>query len=115
MTARKLFGRTSVPMVEVPCMHERSLSEYLLPMLLDRRIDALRQWLGTRDERVIALVGHGQFFKRALGKGSVQNNVEIIECSFTSQSGFHAARSVFDGFPPPDHGASHADGSVCQD
>jgi phosphohistidine phosphatase SixA len=98
-TARVLFGGTNVPMMEVPQMYERTLPEYFFPFLLERRVEAVREWICTRNEQVIALVGHGQFFKRALGNGATQNNVEIIECSFDPQSGFVQKQSVFDGFP----------------
>jgi broad specificity phosphatase PhoE len=104
-TARALFGKTAIPMVEVPELHERTVSEYFLPALLDRRIDAVQRWLRTREERVIALVGHGQFFKRALGNADVQNNVEIIECQFDASSGLQLRSnnrgSAFGGFPAP--------------
>ena len=55
---------------------------------MDRRIEQLRSWLAERDEAVIVLVGHGQFFKHCLNRGFVQANVSVLECSFSARSGF---------------------------
>ena len=55
---------------------------------MDSRIEQLREWLAERDETVIVIVGHGQFFKRCLNRGFVQANVSVLECSFSARSGF---------------------------
>ena len=44
---------------------------------MDSRIEQLREWLAEREERVIVIVGHGQFFKRCLNRGFVQANVRV--------------------------------------
>ena len=102
-TAKAVFGGRGPPLVEFPGMYERTVSEYLLPTLMDQRIVNLQRWLATRDETVIALVGHGQFFKRCLGASQVLQNVAIVECSFDSPTGFSSTFDrVFDGYPDPD-------------
>jgi len=57
----------------------------------------------TITEKVIALVGHGQFFKRCLGASRVMENIEVVECSFNATTGFGVFKSVFEGFPDPNH------------
>ena len=76
---------------------------------MDSRIEQLREWLAEREERVIVIVGHGQFFKRCLNRGFVQANVSVLECSFSARSGFslqaelHPAAEVAAGeAAPPD-------------
>ena len=128
-TASAIFDRDhdhKPPIVEMPDMYERTASEYLMPSLMDRRIERLFQWLSVRDgvltpifrishsvclmlvfciflrtEAVIALVGHGQFFKRCLGLPRVMSNVEVIECSFNNRTGFGAYKTIFEGYPEP--------------
>ncbi len=102
-TANAIFKGRGPPLVERPEMHERTVSEYFMPSLMDQRIELLREWLANRDESVIALVGHGQFFKRCLGAPRVMENIEVIECSFNSVTGFGLFSSVFDGFADPNH------------
>ena len=101
-TARALFGGTERPLLMLPFLHERTLSEYLIPTLLDGRIAELRAWLDRREERVIALVGHGQFFKRALGLPRSQPNVSVMACTYTPADGFgNATLCEGTGFGPP--------------
>ena len=91
-TARRLFGdcgpSLTPPFVEVPFIYERTPSEWASITGLDARIEQLCAWLAERDESVIVLVGHGQFFKRCLHRGFVQANVSILECSFSARDGF---------------------------
>ena len=68
--------------------------------MLDARIAEVRRWLDSREERVIALVGHGQFFKRCLKAPGVQHNVSIIESSY-SAAGFTPSSLAFEGFAEP--------------
>ena len=101
-TALAVFEGRGAPLLELPQMHERTVSEYMLPSLIDQRIEDVVTWLASREERVIALVGHGQFFKRCLGSGRVQQNVEVIESGFNISTGFGVFRTVFDGYPDPE-------------
>ncbi len=107
-TAMAVFRSRGPPIIELPQMYERTVSEYLWTSLLDARIENVCQWLSSREETVVALVGHGQFFKRCLGASRVQRNIEIIECSFNAKTGFGAFRSVFEGYAEP-KGASEQD------
>ena len=66
-TARSLFAEFPRPLVQLPPLHERTMSEFFFPFLLDRRVAQVCSWLDAREERVIALVGHGAFFARCLG------------------------------------------------
>lgn len=107
-TAHAIFQGRVDTMVIRPEMHERTVSEWAMPFLMDRRIDELRKWISSRDEPVIALVGHGQFFKRCLGLSRVMENVEVVQCSFNVGTGFQlcSSSSVFEGFKDPNHSAS---------
>ena len=91
-TARQLFGdcgpSLTPPFLEVPFIYERTPSEWASITGLDARIEQLRDWLAERDESVIVLVGHGQFFKRCLQRSFVQANVSFLECSFSARDGF---------------------------
>ena len=69
-------------------IYERTTSEWASIAGMDSRIEQLRSWLAERDETVIVIVGHGQFFKRCLNRGFVQANVSVLECSFSAHSGF---------------------------
>ena len=102
-TAEALFSGHRRPLLTLPALHERTVSEYFFPWLLDARIREVHDWLGSREERVVALVGHGQFFKRCLGAEAVQPNVSVIESTFRSSSGFSAAPGglAFEGFAEP--------------
>jgi len=84
-TAIALFGSTSVPLVEVPFMYERTLSEYFNTAAFDRRFRQIEQWVAGRPEASIALVAHGQVFKRAVGIHP--ENLGVIECTFTEGEG----------------------------
>lgn len=82
-TAAGLFSEhQSLPRLELPWLYERTLLEYINSAGFDRRIAQLRPWLATRPEQTIALVGHGQFFKRLLGRAVVQPNLSALECKF---------------------------------
>mmetsp|Transcript_83640 Transcript_83640/g.166994 ORF Transcript_83640/g.166994 Transcript_83640/m.166994 type:complete len:209 (-) Transcript_83640:331-957(-) len=100
-TCQAVFGERGAPIVELPFMYERTPSEWVWQSMMDQRIAALAEWLNSRQEHVIALVGHGQYFKRCLGLQRVQHNIEILEVSYNSTTGFGAYRSVFAGFPDP--------------
>ena len=103
-TARALFSGHPKPLVLLPPLHERTVAEYFFPWMLDARIQQVRDWLDSRDERCIALVGHGQFFKRCLQASSVQPNVSILRSTYSSSEGFVPARDgvvAFPGFPEP--------------
>ena len=61
-------------------------------------------WLDSRDESCIALVGHGQFFKRALRLDDVQPNVSIIRATYSRREGFVVQPEggmAFPGFAEP--------------
>jgi len=87
-TAHALFSGCGAPFVELPFIYERTTSEWASIAGMDSRIEQLRSWLAERDETVIVIVGHGQFFKRCLNRGFVQANVSVLECSFSAHSGF---------------------------
>ena len=110
-TANAIFQGRGPPLVERQEMYERTVSEYFAPSLLDQRIEQLREWIVSREETVIALVGHGQYFKRCLGAPRVMENIEVIECSFNSVSGFGLFSSVFGGFEDPNHATTHVLGT----
>ena len=77
-------------------------------MELSRFVAGLAQvcsWLEAREERVIALVGHGAFFARCLQASAVQPNVAIIEATYSSAAGFVApadSKLAYAGFPEPE-------------
>ena len=48
-TANAVFGERGVPMVERAEMVERTAAEYLMPSLMDQRIDVLCEWLASRE------------------------------------------------------------------
>ena len=89
-TARALFAAFPRPLVQLPSLHERTMTEYFFPWLLDQRVAQVRSWLDAREERVIALVGHGAFFARCLGASRVQPNVSIVEATYSPAAGFVA-------------------------
>ena len=97
-TARACFEGREIS--ELECLHERTLSEYFIPWLLDRRIGALRDWLDARPEQRIALVGHGQFFKRCLGAPEVLRNVGVVEVAYENRVFTAKPKTVWPGFAP---------------
>lgn len=103
-TAAALFPRFAQhqKMVELPQLHERTITEYFFPALMEARIQHVRRWLEGRPEKVIALVGHGQFFKACMGAAKVQPNVSIAETDYSSATGFTASKIVYGGFPEPE-------------
>ena len=101
-TAMALFSGHHRPLELLPPLHERTIAEYLFPSLLDNRIRQVCEWLNGREERIIALVGHGQFFKRCIGApGAVQPNVSILETKYSREGGFRCVRTAYAGFPEP--------------
>jgi ribosomal protein S18 acetylase RimI-like enzyme len=86
-TARGIFGGCDdIPMFNLPCFHEKTLWEYAYEPSLDSRIAETETWLRSRPEAVIAMVGHGQFFKRWLGLSESPDNTEILECLWSESS-----------------------------
>ena len=107
LTAQALFPKYlgSERMVELPPMHERTVTEYFFPALMEERVRQVRRWLEGRSEHTIALVGHGQFFKMCMGGGQKQlRNVSIMETTYSAETGFTAADApvTFAGYPEPD-------------
>ena len=104
-TAKAVFAGFTRPLVTLPPLHERTISEYFFPWLLDARIRQVRDWLEARPETVIALVGHGQFFKRCIDAPGVQPNVSIIRTKFSRSNGFvpdtESESLSFGGFAEP--------------
>ena len=90
-TAKAIFAAHPKPMIVLPALHERTVTEYLFPWMLDARIAQVRAWIDAREEQCIALVGHGQWFKRCCGAPAVQPNVSIIRSIYTSAAGFVAS------------------------
>jgi broad specificity phosphatase PhoE len=87
-TAMGLFnGCDSIPIMELHCLVERTAFEYLYVTPLDTRISQANEWLRSRSEETIVIVGHGQFFRRWLGLAYTQNNVHVMECSWTQEGG----------------------------
>jgi phosphohistidine phosphatase SixA len=80
----------SSSMLELPWFHERTLFEYI-PYLgyipFDTRIQQTNDWLKTRQEKTIAMVGHGQLFKRWLNAPHSPANVEALECVWSPENG----------------------------
>ena len=105
-TAKALFAGHPQPFALLPSLHERTLTEYLFPSLLHARIQKVRDWLDTRPETCIALVGHGQWFQHAVGAARVQPNVSIIRTKYSRATGFVADDGplVFAGFSEPKPG-----------
>ena len=105
-TAWALFPQwiNSSRMVSLPALHERTLTEYFFPQLLEARVRQVRSWIEGRGEKTIVLVGHGQFFKTCLGLSKSQRNVSILETTYTPESGFTPTSTavVFEGYPDPD-------------
>ena len=107
-TAAAIFPRFA-NFCTLPALVERSVTEYFFPQRMDARIDEVKSWLDGRQEKVIALVGHGQFFKRCMGKerppgmgsGEVQANVSIIKCTYSATAGFRDCQLAFDGYRDP--------------
>ena len=100
-TARALFPSFARSMIEVPSLHERNLTEFFFPWLLQGRIDEVKKWLNARPEKVVALVGHGQFFRQCLGARGVQRNVSVLDCTSSPEAGFQAKGTVYHGFDDP--------------
>ena len=104
-TARTLFAGFPQPLVQLPPLHERTMTEFFFPFLLDRRVAEVCSWLDAREERVIALVGHGAFFARCLGASRVQPNVSIVETTYSPAAGFVPRadhRFAYPGFSEPE-------------
>ena len=102
-TARSLFSNSGLTMVVKPELQEAGVLENFMPSLMDSRIQSLCQWLDERDEKVIALVGHGQYFKRLQRAGEVQPNVSVIECKYTRGDCICRPIAVpFEGYGMPD-------------
>uniref|UniRef100_A0A7S4BA34 Phosphoglycerate mutase (2,3-diphosphoglycerate-dependent) n=1 Tax=Chrysotila carterae TaxID=13221 RepID=A0A7S4BA34_CHRCT len=92
-TASGLFGSAGVPLIELPFIYEKTLVEHVRPGQMDERIRSLCGWIDARPEREnIVVVGHGQFFKRLLGRDAVQANVSALECTFSKGKGFSFVR-----------------------
>lgn len=81
------------PLTMLSFLYEQTVPEFFAPMLMDWRIAALRRWIDSRPERVIVLVGHGQFFRRATGRAAVQPNLSVLTCDY-GVDGFGATEFV---------------------
>ena len=99
-TARAIFDGRAEHIVELPCIYERGPWEYFFPSFLDARVAQFRDWLASREETCIAVVGHGQFFKVATGAPSVQANVSIVQVEYSDEGGFGARELAYQGFRP---------------
>lgn len=86
-TCRAVFGSSQLETVESSLFREWYVDseELLCPEHGDwnTRIDACFDWLASRPERVIAVVGHGQLFHTMLqGREPHFYNVEVRRCIF---------------------------------
>ena len=82
-TAIGFFAKTSVPLVRLPFLYERTLTEWAARPLMDLRIAELGAWLEHRPEQTIAVVGHGQYFERLGRRDGVQANASVLEYTFS--------------------------------
>eukprot|EP00928_Gymnodinium_smaydae_P100040 TRINITY_DN9713_c0_g1_i1.p1 TRINITY_DN9713_c0_g1~~TRINITY_DN9713_c0_g1_i1.p1 ORF type:complete len:214 (-),score=28.05 TRINITY_DN9713_c0_g1_i1:409-1014(-) len=87
-TCAALFGSLNVPVLEL-----RTLREFYLPKdfcsscTFAARVRKCEELLASRPERVIAIVGHGMYFKRLQrGKAAHFDNVEVRRCTFDVRS-----------------------------
>jgi phosphohistidine phosphatase SixA len=87
-TAMGIFPKDgSIPLLELPFIFERTIFEYAMPSGLGTRIQNLHTWLCSREESVVAIVGHGQFFKMWLRLTDTQHNLSCIKCAWSSDEG----------------------------
>lgn len=100
-TAIGFFSNTAVPLVQLPFLYERTLTEFAARMLLDLRICELRSWIEQRPEQTIAVVGHGQFFARLGRRDGVQANASVLEYNFEPTRGFEFVSEVLSVPPRP--------------
>lgn len=84
-TAEALF-KGNVEMTELSFLYERTPYEYITDNSVYARRKKLREWLSTRNEKNIVLVGHGQVWQQALEREEHQDNLSIIECDFDPNS-----------------------------
>lgn len=49
------------------------------PHVFEDRVERFRSWLGERPERLIAVVGHGTFFNRLVGRYLANCEVAVLE------------------------------------
>lgn len=86
-TFEALLGdwRGATPVVELPVLVERTPCEAITGRGFVERVDDFRDWLSQRPESRIAVVGHGQFFRKLLrgcnSDGSI-GNAEVRRCRF---------------------------------
>eukprot|EP00566_Odontella_aurita_P022095 CAMPEP_0113575566 /NCGR_PEP_ID=MMETSP0015_2-20120614/27771_1 /TAXON_ID=2838 /ORGANISM="Odontella" /LENGTH=236 /DNA_ID=CAMNT_0000478823 /DNA_START=94 /DNA_END=801 /DNA_ORIENTATION=+ /assembly_acc=CAM_ASM_000160 len=70
--------------IQLPCLAEKTLSEWIPgnngPML--GRIGDFETWLSGREEQVVAVVGHSQYFKAMLGLPFKFGNCEVWRLEF---------------------------------
>jgi len=85
-TREALFGSSSLPVHELEDMVERTPLELLTESSFAERVDRVRQWIADQPETCMALVGHGEFFRRLQMHGNKVavplGNVEVRRCFF---------------------------------
>lgn len=98
-TCKTLFGDCPAPKVELSDLLERSPCEYLRGgNSFPQRVKRFRAWLAARPETRIAVVGHGQFFRKLLA-GSCSDgrmsNAEVRRCRFSAERGFSNVETLY--------------------
>ena len=84
VTCEGIFGYRETD-IELPCLTEMSPTEiFLFTENVKIRIKEFENWLDSRKEERIVVVGHSRYFKVMLGADEVMDNCSIIKCSFLS-------------------------------
>lgn len=104
-TCQALFGKSGVEKLELSILNEWYITDSsLCPFCPDddgdfqTRIRKVKQWLASRPERVIAIVGHGEFFKELQRESGAKQfrNLEVRRCKFDmSTQTFDAGEFLF--------------------
>merc|ERR1712232_708711 len=92
-TAEGVLGAAGVPRqewLELPMLREFYLFRDIslcCPCTFQARVRQFRKWLATRNEKVIAVVGHGMYFNALEGGGAEYfDNVEVRKFTFRSST-----------------------------
>ena len=68
-------------------LEEATPYEHVFASTLLTRIKIFTEWLESREEKNILIVGHSQYFKKLLGLKALMRNCDVWQCDFTSDVG----------------------------
>lgn len=87
----------AVPIVQHEYIFEKNISEHLRLADMQQRTQHFTEWLLSRPEKCIVVVGHSAFFRDLIRTDCKMDNCEIRSVLLSEHGEFHSSQTLVEG------------------